>query len=146
MARAVLAVSQGIRSCIRGRVFRYVNNLVPPAASGLSCPWSCAGHLRSEDPEGATPAGLEVAAGPIAHRSATLSAGPLELGALPLRPSQAALDKHRRFDRGAYVLLLEWPNRTEGGNLTEITTPVMMKRSNCSDCIAVTKQRSYCLG
>ncbi|CAL2259372.1 unnamed protein product [Prunus armeniaca] len=73
MARAVLAVSEGIRSCARGRVFRYVvgtaqYNLVPPAASGLSRPWLCAGHLWSEDPEGATPAGLEVVVGPVAHR------------------------------------------------------------------------------
>ncbi|CAL8113191.1 unnamed protein product [Prunus armeniaca] len=111
-------------------------NLVPPAASGLSRPWSCAGHLRSEDPEGATPAGLEVAAGPVAHRSATLSTGPLEQGARPLRPSWAALDKSRRFDQGAYVLLLEWPDHTEGGSLTEITTLVMVKRSDCSDWTA----------
>ncbi|CAL9020657.1 unnamed protein product [Prunus brigantina] len=75
-------------------------NLVPPAASGLSRPRSCAGHLRSEDPEGATPAGLEVAAGPVAHRSVALSAGPFEQGAQPLRPSRAALDKRRTFDRG----------------------------------------------
>ncbi|CAL2255596.1 unnamed protein product [Prunus armeniaca] len=43
-------------------------NLVPPAVSGLSRTWSCVGRLRSEDLEGATPARLEVAAGPVAHR------------------------------------------------------------------------------
>ncbi|CAL9005289.1 unnamed protein product, partial [Prunus brigantina] len=121
-------------------------NLVPPAASGLSRPWSCTGYLWSEDPEGATPAGLEVAAGPVAHRSMGLSAGQLEQGSRPLRPSRAALDKRCRFDRGAYVVPSEWPNRNEGESVVEITTPVMVKWSDCSDRTVVTKQRSRCLG
>ncbi|CAL9005186.1 unnamed protein product [Prunus brigantina] len=75
-----------------------------------------------------------------------LSAGQLEQGTRPLRPSRAALDKRCGFDRGAYVLPLEWPNRNEGESLAEITTPVMVKRSDCSDRTAVTKQRSRCLG
>ncbi|CAL2256856.1 unnamed protein product [Prunus armeniaca] len=121
-------------------------NLVPPAVSGLSRPWSCAGRLQSEDPEGATPAGLEVAASPVAHRLEALSTEPLEQKARPLRPNRAVLGKCRRFGRGTYVSLLEWPKRIEDGSLTAITTYVTVKRSDCSDLIAVTKQRSRCLG
>ncbi|CAL8992816.1 unnamed protein product, partial [Prunus brigantina] len=43
--------------------------------------------LGSKSRQGVTPAGLEVAAGPVAHRSVALPTRPLEQGARPLRPS-----------------------------------------------------------
>ncbi|CAL9018316.1 unnamed protein product [Prunus brigantina] len=112
-------------------------NLASSATSGLSRPRSCAGSLWSEGPEGVTPTGLEVAAGPVAYRTVALSAGLLRL-------SQAALDKRRGFGRDAYVSLSGWPNRTEGEILTE-TMPVMVKRSDCSDRVVVMRRWSRCL-
>ncbi|CAL2247921.1 unnamed protein product [Prunus armeniaca] len=120
--------------------------LALPGVSEPGRPRSFAGRLRTGVPKGALLAGQQLAAELVAPRFAALSAGPLERGVWPLRPSRAAPDKHRRFDRGAHVLLLEWPNRTEGGRMTEITTPVMVKRSDCSDRTVVTRQRSRCLG
>ncbi|CAL2259933.1 unnamed protein product [Prunus armeniaca] len=121
-------------------------NLVLPAVSGLSRPWSHAGFLWSNDPEGAALAGLEVATGPAACRSVALSVGPSEQGVQPLRPSRAALGKRRRFGRDAYVSLLERPNCTEGGILMETTTLLMVKWSDRSDRVVVTKFRSRRLG
>ncbi|CAL2271443.1 unnamed protein product [Prunus armeniaca] len=121
-------------------------NLVLPAVSGLSRPWSHTGSLWSDDPEGAAPAGLEVTVGPAVYRFVALSVGPSERMARSLRPSRAALDKHRRFGRDAYVSLLERPNRTEGGILMETTTLVMVKRSDRSDRVVVTKLRMPRLG
>ncbi|CAL8089050.1 unnamed protein product [Prunus armeniaca] len=128
---------------LRAGTARY--SLASSTTSRLSRPRSCAGSLWSESPEGVTPTGLEVAAGPTVHYSVAQSAGSFEQGVQPLRPSRAALGKHRRFGRDAYVSL-ERPNRTEGGILTETTTLVMVKQSDRSDRVVVTKLRSRRLG
>ncbi|CAL2255294.1 unnamed protein product [Prunus armeniaca] len=129
---------------LRAGTARY--SLASSTISGLSRPRSCAGSLWSEGPDGVTPTGLEVAAGPVVHYSVAQSTGSFEQGVQSLRPSRAALGKRRRFGRDAYVSLLEWPNCTEGGILMETTTLVMVKRSDRSDRVVVTKLRSRRLG
>ncbi|CAL2229955.1 unnamed protein product [Prunus armeniaca] len=54
-------------------------------------PWGTSPGLSERGPEGVTPTGLEVAAGPAVHYSVAQSAGSFEQGVQPLRPSLAAL-------------------------------------------------------
>ncbi|CAL9020969.1 unnamed protein product [Prunus brigantina] len=99
---------------------------MPPATSGPSRLWTCAGSSRSEDPEGLASSELEAAAGPAVLPSAAQSVGFSEQGV------RVTSGKRCRFGRDAYVLPLERPNRTSSGIPTELPTLVIAKRIRSS--------------